>query len=248
MNRYIAFESNSDRVCGFSALALAGRRLLGMAPRIARAPLFVAVWILLFTVARAELIVSTGYNDSDGIAGGIAPPGLTVPNPWFGSPNTTFYGSSTDISTAPAADPDLSGVLFQNSGPSAVTIQDVNITAGDLFTRAGLVGPVTLGVGQNAIFCVGDGSDSLGSLQAVGFVINGQSYSVLDATTTSDGRTLASGVLAGGVVGNNFETVPWTEIAVIPEPATAALLTCGALSLLMLRWNTDKRGRNPNCR
>lgn len=186
------------------------------------------------TPANADVLVSTGYDDGTGSGGTPIPP-----NPWFGSPNTTFYGSASDLALAPASDPDLSGVLFQNTSAAPVTIQDVSITAFDLFTRARLTGPVSLDPGHFAIFADGDGSDSLAPDQIVSFTVNGQSFSFSDAITAAQ----PDGVLKGNIPFiNGVETVPWTQIAdvlggghPVPEPSSLTLLF-GAMGLVGLRW------------
>jgi hypothetical protein len=157
----------------------------------------------------------------------------------YGSSNTTFYGNSSDLAFAPASDPDLSGVLFQNTGATAVTMQDVAITAFDLFTKAGISGTVTLNLGQYAIFADGDGSDTLAPDQLVSFTLNGKSFSFADAITAAQ----PDGVLKGNIPFiNGVEMVPWTQIAnvlgpsPIPEPSSFALVLGGiALAGLRLR-------------
>src|SRR5208283_2397156 len=76
---------------------------------------------------RADIIISTGYDDGYGNGTVGTPP--IPPNPWYGSANTTFFGSASDLSAAPASDPDISGVLLHNTGSTAVTVQDASITA-----------------------------------------------------------------------------------------------------------------------
>ncbi len=212
-----------------------------MKPFFPWASLALALFLTLSTPIRADVIVSTGYDDGNG------PP--APPNPWFGSPNTTFFGNSSDLGSAPTSDPDISGVLFQNTSTTPFTISDVKITSFDLFTRAGITSPLTLNPGQNFIFAVGDGSDTLPADQVVSFTINGQAFSFPDTITAAQ----PDGVLLGNIPFiNGVETVPWTPLAdlfkptappaTVPEPSSLALLTLGGIALASWRrWRKRTR-------
>jgi len=80
--------------------------------------------------ARADVFVSVGYYDLAPPAGGNT---NALPNPWDGSPNTTFLGNT---SQATSSDPDESAILFANTGTTAVTLNPgVTVTSGgNVFT------------------------------------------------------------------------------------------------------------------
>lgn len=188
---------------------------------------------------RADFIVSTGYSEGKGTGGSPVPP-----SPWYGSANTSFYGNSSDISAAKSSNPDLSAVLIQNTGTSSLTISDVKLTKFDLFTRAGLTSPVTLGVGDYAIFAAGDGSDEPLIKQTVTFNIDGNTYSAADAIT----KAAPNGVLFGNTpFVNGVETIPWTQIDQVPPPNTASpepsTLTLMAVGLVGM-FGFARRRRN----
>ncbi len=189
-----------------------------------------------FAGSLAGLVVSTGYND--GFGGGGTP---VPPNPWYGSANTTFYGSSSDLADAPGSDPDLSGVLLQNVGASPITIGDLSITSLDLFTRAGIAGSLTLSPGQNFIFADGDGSDDLPGDQKVSFTANSITVSVADAITAAQ----PDGVLSGNMPWiNGVETVAWTRIyagsSTVPESSTWAMMLLGFAGLGVAGYRARK--------
>jgi hypothetical protein len=188
--------------------------------------------------ALPGLIVSTGYDDGTGNGGTPIPP-----NPWFGSPNTTFYGNASDIALAPGSDPDLSGVLFQNVGASPISISDVSITQFDLFTRAGVTGPLILNPGQNFIFADGDGSDTLPANQMVSFVADGVGVAVSDVVTAA----APDGVLLGNIPFiNGVETVAWTQVykgtsTTVPEPSTWIMMFAGFAGLALAGYRTSRK-------
>ncbi len=171
--------------------------------------------------ARADVQVLAGYYD-------LAPPtgGNTnaLPNPWYGSPNTTFFGNT---SQAASGDPDESAILLYNSGATAVTL-DSGLKVGsrelwDSFIGAGY----SLGAGQYLILSGTtvdgfDGSDE--TLGTISLSINGTGYSFTDS----------GHVLSGWPGGSANETMPWTEVGRIPEgssgvpePATWAMMLIG---------------------
>jgi hypothetical protein len=170
-------------------------------------------------VAHADIIVSGGYYDLSPAASGGGPP---LPNPWFGSANTTFSGSATDLSDAVASDPDISALLFQNTGATNVTLSALSLSPKvmDVWLRAG-DSSVTLAPGQNYIFAVGDGSDIGLSGQTISATLNGTGYSFADATTS----LAPDGVLFGNVpqLGGGDETQPWTQDAVLLHSGTSAV-------------------------
>jgi hypothetical protein len=174
--------------------------------------------------APAQVIkVYTGYDDFSGVSS-PAPP-----DPWLGSPNTTFYGNAGQ---AASFDPDEDAVRFFNTGGTAVTLTAANIGVYDLFALDVVGGPITIGAGQNVILAGVDGSDVFGSVQTVGYTIDGQTHSYQDVVTAAD----PNGVLAGNSPWiNGVETVPWTQInpgGGVPDGgSTLVLLLLAGVSL-----------------
>jgi hypothetical protein len=202
--------------------------------------------LTLNSTGRADIIVSSGYYDLSPAQSGGGPP---LPNPWINSPNTTFYGSNSDVSLATTSDPDISGLLIQNTGGTAVTLSALSITALDVLARARTpngnlpLGNVTLLPGQNYIFAVGDGSDGGFSGQTIAATLNGINFSFPDVTTAQ----APNGVLFGNnpQLGGGDETQPWTQdadllrpaiLATVPEPGSITLLGLGVIGLLGYRW------------
>ncbi len=201
--------------------------------------IFVPITVIAFglvltgplSATRADVIISSGYYDLAPTSGSLP----SLPNPWVGSPNTTFYGSTSDVTASTASDPDISGLLIQNTGATSVVLSalslsfPLNVLARATTPNGNLpAGNVTLAPGQNYIFAVGDGSDTGLSDQMISLTLNGTSYSFSDATTAlaPDGVLFGDNPqLAGG-----DETQPWTQdgtvtfgSSTIPEPASLAI-------------------------
>jgi len=171
--------------------------------------------------AQQDVEVSTGYND----AGPGTSPYLPVPDPWYGSANTTFYG---DAAQAQDGDPDEDAVLFQNLGGTSVSLTAANIGVYDLFSLDSITGPVTLAPGQNVILAGVDGSDIFGSVQTVGLTIGGTAYSYQDVA----GPSFGNGALGGN--DTYWESVPWTPIYTprfgVPDESSTLILTVFGLA------------------
>jgi hypothetical protein len=197
---------------------------------------FLALLFLPGVMARADITVSDGYYD---LTQAQFPPGLPVPDPWYGSPNTTFYGN---VGQATSSDPDEDAVLFHNTGPNAVTVQSLTIGNGawNLFSLNGVVGPVTIQANSYAIFAGVDGSDT-GFGPLVNFTLNGQNLSYNDPT----GPGFGSGALHGnGTFGSADETVPWTlgysNSHTVPEPAATTIFLLGIAGIAVCRYRLGK--------
>jgi hypothetical protein len=182
---------------------------------------------------KADILLSVGYYD-------LAPPASgntnALPNPWYGSPNTTFLGSAAE---ATSSDPDESGILFTNTGTTAVTLnQGVTVKTGsNSFTLwDSLIGASGFSIlpGHGVILSGTiadsfDGSDIPLSDSTISFSLNGTSYSAVDSNS----------ILQGFPGGN--ETEPWTQIddllhssgggPSVPEPASLTLVSAGLLAL-----------------
>jgi hypothetical protein len=187
------------------------------------------------TISRADIIVSSGYYD---LTQTQFPAGLPAPNPWYGSPNTTFYGN---LSVATSSDPDEDAILFWNGGANSVNLQALKIGSGsfDLFVIDGITSPVSIGSNSYAIFAGVDGSDTSFSGPLVNFTVDSQSLSYSDPT----GPAFAAGALHGNtVLGSADETVPWTVgySSATPEPGTMALLAMGLVGIAASRCRTRK--------
>jgi hypothetical protein len=189
---------------------------------------------LAITGARADqVLISTGYNDEPREGGSFSGISYSAdsgqPVPWFGSPNTTFFGSA---STAQAFDPDEDAILLQNTGATSVTLTAASITGFDLFSLDSIGSPVTLDPGTNVILAGVDGSESLSGLTTVSMTIDGVTYSYSDVITAD----APGGVLEGA---NPFvgeaESIPWTPINAVPEPTTYAMFVLGALALVFAK-------------
>ena len=183
--------------------------------------------------AQQDVKVSTGYDD----AGPGTSPYLPVPDPWYGSLNTTFYGNAAQ---AQDGDPDEDAILLQNLGGSAVSLTAASIGGWDLFAMDSIGGPVTLLAGQYVILAGVDGSDSIGSLQTVSLTLGGIPYSYLDVT----GPGFGLGALGGH--DTYWESVPWTPIytpnlGVPDESSTLWLAGISLIGLGVCRWRFGKQ-------
>jgi|ERR1035437_5356988 hypothetical protein len=187
--------------------------------------------------AHAGTIIYTGYYDLPPPTGGNP---NTLPDPWYGSTNTTFLGSS---SQATAADPDEAAVLIQNTGPAAVTLSQ-GATVGGFTLWDTLIGAGGLSIGAGDYVILSgttssnmDGSDGIFSNSLVKLTINGTLYSFTDSTNA----------LIGSPIGSANETIPWTQIGDIsatsatPLPAALPLFATGLGALGLLGWRRKKK-------
>lgn len=169
----------------------------------------VALVVVPVTGAGANVAVYSGYYDEPPGQGGSD---LPLPNPWYGSSNTAYYGA------IPSADPDVSAVMLLNLGPSIVVLSAANIGSNsyDLFGIDSITNSVFLVPNQFTILVGPDGSEvSFDGL--VNLTMNETSYSYSDATNAT---YFPSGVLHGYPSGTD-ETVPWTELYL---PATVPMV------------------------
>jgi hypothetical protein len=172
--------------------------------------------------------VSTGYFD---LSSPVFYAGQTLPDPWYGSPNTTFFGS---VGQATSSDPDEDAILLQNLSGSSVTLSALNIGgAFNLFSMNGVAGSVSLAPGQYYIFAGVDGSDT-GFTSVVNLTVGGTAYSYNDVTSVN----YPGGALHGYPVSTN-ETVPWTPVYTppstsnVPDSASTLLLVFGGLAPML---------------
>jgi hypothetical protein len=197
---------------------------------------------------RADVILSLGYYDVPPCCGNTNP----LPNPWAGSPNTTFLG---DLGQATSGDPDESAALITNTGTTAITLnQGFSITTGSTVYRLwdSLIGASGLSIapGGNVILSGTatqglDGSD-IGLIDStITFTINGVTYSVVDNSCSS---CAGNSILNGSNTGSADETEPWTvvddigsgPVAATPEPPSIALFGAG---LLAIAFEITRRNR-----
>jgi hypothetical protein len=189
----------------------------------------VAVVALLATSpARADFQVNVGYADD-------LRPSPFFPNPWKGSPNVTFVGTSPNI--------DAGAVRIDNTGATAITIQNLVVNGFGDGASFGIWGgslPLILNPGEMAIFTQTtqynfDTSDDEGSNP----LAQPQVHVTIDSVTsdfTDSGRVLNTGGTDLAANGSN-ESFQWRPIGTFggqaaPEPSTFALAGLGALGLV----------------
>ena len=153
-----------------------------------------------------------------------------LPNPWYGSPNTTFLG---DISAATSSDPDESAVLITNTGSSAVTLsQGVSIGGLSLWDSLIPLSGLTIPAGNNVIFSGTtsanfDGSDGVFKNDIISITLNGIGYS------------FTSSAIYGGPSSTN-ETISWSQAGVVATPIPGAVWFFGSALAGFVGFNRKK--------
>jgi hypothetical protein len=190
----------------------------------AHVAVFGAVLLAAGMTAQAGVVVSVGYYD------------LTALNPWTSTANTDFLGNLT---IANSGDPDEAAILLQNTGGSAVTLQqgfkvDAGASVFQLWDTLIGAGGFTIQPGHNLILsstdncslCSNfDGSEfSFTQNPVLSFTLNGGGFSNQAVSFTDTNR-----VLHGA---NEYdESIAWTQIGTanpsvsgVPEPGTFILM------------------------
>ena len=204
-----------------------------------------AVGLIAAPVLAAPLVtVSVAYYDTE-----HASP--TVPVPWQGSPNTTFFGNPDANGVW-----DTGGILVTNSGPGDTVINTGLIVDG--FANGAsfrlwdsqLAGGLTVHPGQNVIFA-GPGSGTFDSSDqpiindptqrtnnhpVVHITIGNTRYNFTDAM-----QVLNTGGFDPGEAYHVSESLPWTQVGVVPEPSAGAAAGSAACALGLFR----RRAANP---
>ena len=196
-----------------------------------RALLFMAFLAVAAAGAKADVILSAGYYDLPPCCGNPNP----VPDPWYGSPNTTFLGSASEATNS---DPDEAALLFTNTGTTAVTLdQGVTVTSGgtpyELWDSLIGSGGFSILPGQSVILSgtianAFDGSDLNLVDSTISFDLNGSPYDAFDSES----------ILAGFAAYD--ETQPWTQVgdflgtSPVPEPGSLGLVSAGLCGLLLV--------------
>jgi hypothetical protein len=186
--------------------------------------------------ARADVITYAGYYDLAPCCGNLNP----LPNPWLGSPNTIFLGSTSAFLSP--SDPDEAAVMIQNTGPVSVTLSS-GISIGGLTLWDTLIGSGVVIQPNWSVILSGtafenmDGSDFFLSA-LVALTIDGVAHSYTDS----------GNVLAGSPNGPSNETMPWTEIGRIstsetPLPAALPLFATGLGALGLLGWRRKRKAQ-----
>lgn len=193
----------------------------------------VALLVVPVPGAGSNVAVYSGYYDeppSPGEGGSDLP----LPNPWYGSANTTYYGNGAN----PTSDLDVSTVLLLNLGSSAVVLSAANLGSDtyDLFGIDSITNYVLLPPNQFAILVGPDGSD-VSFTGVINLTMNGTVYSYSDATNAT---YFPSGALHGYPSATD-ETVPWTTVyvpAAVPlVPPVITNLSLGPLTLTVATTN-----------
>lgn len=154
--------------------------------------------------AGTNVAVYSGYYDEPPFPG-EGGSDLPLPNPWYGSANTIYYGNGAN----PTGDLDASAILLLNLGSSIVVVSNANIgnDTYDFFGIDSITSFVLLPPNQFVILVGPDGSE-VSFADVINLTMNGTLYSYPDATNATYSP---NGVLRGYPSASD-ETVPWTPV------------------------------------
>ena len=198
-------------------------------------------WVTLVAggAEAAPLVtVSLAYYDNE-----HASP--TIPNPWQGSPNTTFFGSDASNGIF-----DTGAILVTNFGPGNTVIGPALIVDG--FANGAsfrlwdsqVGGGLTVQPGSRVIFAqptdgafdtsdqpiIADPTQRTNNHPVVHITIDGARYNFTDTT-----QVLNTGGFDPGNAYGISESRPWTQVASIPEPAALMPMLAAIVPLLKRR-------------
>lgn len=194
-----------------------------------------AIALLAARASATPLVtVSLAYYDNE-----HASP--TIPTPWQGSPNTTFFGSDASNGIF-----DTGAILVTNAGPGSTVIGFGLIVDG--FANGAsfrlwdgqLSGGLTVPPGSSVIFAqptdgafdtsdqpiIADPTQRTNNHPVVHITIDGTRYNLTDTT-----QVLNTGGFDPGNAFGISESRPWTQIASVPEPS-ALVPVLGAIAAL----------------
>jgi len=188
--------------------------------------------------AAPLVTVSLAYYDNE-----HASP--TIPNPWQGSPNTTFFGSDASNGIF-----DTGAILVTNSGPGNTVIGPGLIVDG--FANGAsfrlwdsqLAGGLTVQPGSRVIFAqptdgafdtsdqpiIADPTQRTNNHPVVHITIDGTRYNLTDTM-----QVLNTGGFDPGNAYGISESRPWSQIGSMPEPSTLVATVTGVVASLLPR-------------
>jgi len=189
--------------------------------------------VVTTTEAACPVRVCTGYYDLPP-APGQGGSNLPLPIPWYGSTNTSYYGSAA---TATNNDPDICAILLQNLGTSTVILSAANIGGSyDLFALNSITNSIVLLTNQSVVIAGPDGSD-VSFVNTVNLTIDGTNYGFNDLTNLT---WYPEGVLHGFEPDATDGTIPWTAVytpEVINPPVFIAITNSKGTN--NIAWSTS---------